>query len=74
MEDNDKEDNDDKGISALEIDRDLGFSRGHFELQPFFKDIKDIKSMGIMMMTTRRMMTKWRTTTRTTMMTRVSQL
>ena len=29
MEDNDKEDNNDKGISALEIDRDLGFLRGH---------------------------------------------
>ena len=29
MEDNDKDDNDDKGISALELDRVLGFSRGH---------------------------------------------
>ena len=29
MEDNDKDDNDDKGISALELDRDLGFLRGH---------------------------------------------
>ena len=35
MEDNDKEDsknkdnNNDKGISALGLDRDLGFSRGH---------------------------------------------
>ena len=35
MEDNDKNDdnnknhNDDKGISALGLDRDLGFSRGH---------------------------------------------
>ena len=29
MEDNDKDDNNDKGISALGLDRDLGFSRGH---------------------------------------------
>ena len=35
MEDNDKDDNnnkddiDDKGISALKLDRDLGFLRGH---------------------------------------------
>ena len=31
MEDNDnnKDDNDDKGISALGVDRDLDFSRGH---------------------------------------------
>ena len=29
MEDNDKDDNDDKGISALELDRVLGFSWGH---------------------------------------------
>ena len=29
MEDNDKDDKDDKGISALGLDRDLGFSLGH---------------------------------------------
>ena len=29
MEDSNKDDNDDKGISALELDRVLGFSRGH---------------------------------------------
>ena len=29
MEDNDKDDNNDKGISALGLDRDLWFSRGH---------------------------------------------
>ena len=29
MEDNDKDDNNDKGISALGLDRNLGFSRGH---------------------------------------------
>ena len=29
MENNDKDDNDDKGISALGLDRDLGVSRGH---------------------------------------------
>ena len=29
MEDNNKDDNDDKGISALELDRVLGFSRWH---------------------------------------------
>ena len=29
MEDNDKEDNNYKDISALGLDRDLGFSRGH---------------------------------------------
>ena len=35
MEDNDnnKDDNDDKGISALGLDRDLDFSRGHKEHQ-----------------------------------------
>ena len=27
--DNDKDDNNDKGISALGLDRDLGFSQGH---------------------------------------------
>ena len=29
MEDNDKDDNNFKDISALGLDRDLGFSRGH---------------------------------------------
>ena len=29
MEDNNKDDNNVKGISALRLDRDLGFSRGH---------------------------------------------
>ena len=29
MEDNDKDDNVYKVISALELDRDMGFSRGH---------------------------------------------
>ena len=29
MEDNDKDNNNDKGISALGLDRDLRFSRGH---------------------------------------------
>ena len=28
-DDNNKDDNNDKGISALGLDRDLGFSRGH---------------------------------------------
>ena len=34
MEDNDKDDNNFKDISALGLDRDLGFSRGHQGHQP----------------------------------------
>ena len=41
----------------------------------FRVDIKDVKGIGLMMITTmRRRTTRWRTTTRTTTMTRVSQL
>ena len=49
VEDNDKYDNNskvnnnDKGISALGLDKDLGFR----------EEIKDIKGIGLMMMTTR---------------------
>ena len=41
MEDNDKDDNDDKGISALELDRDLGFSRGNQVHWPHDDDDKE---------------------------------
>ena len=34
VEDNDKDDNNYKNISALGLDRDLGFSRGHQGHQP----------------------------------------
>ena len=64
MEDNNKDDNnDDKGISALGLDRDLGFSRTS-------------RASAFMMMTmTRRTMMRWRTTTRIlTTMAMVSQL
>ena len=66
--DNNKDDNNDKSISALGLDRDLGFSRGH-------------QGIGLMMITTMRIrttrcmtMTRMMTTTRTTTTTRVSQL
>ena len=36
--DNDKDDNNDKGISALGLDRDLRFSRGHQGHQPHDDD------------------------------------
>ena len=55
MEDNDKDDNDYKGISALELDRVLGFC-------------DDIKVIGFLMMITMRRSTvrgrttRWRTT------------
>ena len=66
VEDNDKDNNnnkDDKGISALRLDRDLGFR----------EDIKDVKGIGLMMMTTmRRRIMRWRTRTTTT--SRISQL
>ena len=53
MEDKDdnnkKDDNSDKGISALGLDRDRGFR----------EDIKDVKGIGLMMMMTmRRRMTR----------------
>ena len=58
-----KEDNDDKGISALRLDRDLGFSQGHQGYQGHRSHDDD----------ERRMTMRWRTTI-TTMMTRVSKL
>ena len=58
MEDNNKDDNNDKGMLALGLDRDMGFLGG-----PSY-------GMG---MTRRRTMTRTRTTTRTTTMTSVSQ-
>ena len=121
------DDNNDKDISALGLDRDMGFSRGHqgrqghwphdddndeeednevedndkdddnnikddnddkaisalvqIETWGFCENIKDVKGIGLMMMTMmRRTTTRWRTTTRMTTttrtitMTRVSQL
>ena len=41
MEDNDKDDKHDKGISALEIDRDLVFLRGHQGHWPHDDDDKE---------------------------------
>ena len=41
MEDNDKDDNNFKDISALGLDRDLGFSRGHQGHQPSDDDEDD---------------------------------
>ena len=38
MEDNNKDDNNDKGISAPGLDRDLGFSKGHQGHQPLDDD------------------------------------
>ena len=110
MEDNNKDDNDYKAISALELVRDMGFSRAHsgnhgrwshdddseeedndndhdnnkdnnddncivsqgqIETWDFLEDIKNIKCIGLMMMMmTRRMTRRWRSTT----MTRLSQL
>ena len=66
--DNNKNDNNDKGISALELDRDLGFSRGHQGHQGNWPHADENKKM----------ITRWRTTTRmttktTTLMTIVSQ-
>ena len=37
-DDNNKDDNNDKGISALGLDRDMGFSRGHQGHQPHNDD------------------------------------
>ena len=64
VEDNDKDDNNYKDISALGLDRDMGFSRGH----------QGIDLLMMMMMRRRRMTTWWRTMTRTTTTTRISQL
>ena len=41
MEDNDKDDNNFKDISALGLDRDLGFSGGHQGHQPSDDDEND---------------------------------
>ena len=46
MEDNDKDTNDDKGISALEIDRELGFSQGHQAHHPPDDDNKENDNSG----------------------------
>ena len=41
VEDNNKDNKDDKGISALELDRDLGFLRGNQEHWPHDDDDKE---------------------------------
>ena len=60
-----KDDNDEKGISALGLDRDLGFLQGHQIHQ---------RHRLMMMMMRRRKRTRRRTMTRTTTTSRKSQL
>ena len=44
MEDNDKDDTDDKGISSLELDSHLGFSRGHQRHWPHDDDDNEVEN------------------------------
>ena len=72
-EDNEVEDNNNNSNMTTMMTK-VSQLQDQIETRGFRDDIKDIKDIYHMMMTTRRMTTRWRTTTRTTTMTRVSQL